>query len=109
MFCQRNVKAMMNKLLQYISIAAKAGYVYGGEMQTESKIRSGEAKIVILADDASVNTKKKILNLAERYGLPVVPAPDRETLGQAAGRDFRASVVITDKGLADAILRSCGK
>ena len=99
----------MNKLLQYVGIAAKAGYVFGGEMQTESRIRSGEAKIVILAEDASGKTKKKILNLAERFRVPVVSAPDREMLGQAAGKDFRASVVITDQGLADAILRSCSE
>ena len=94
----------MNKILQYVSIAAKAGKAFGGEMQTESRIRSGSAKIVILAEDASENTKNKIMKLAKRCRIPVVTVPDRESLGQAAGRDLRSSVIITDRGLADAIL-----
>ena len=95
----------MNKILQYISIASKAGHVFGGEMQTESRIKSRSAKVVILAEDASENTKKRIINLAERSGIPVVTVPDREGLGRASGRDLRSSVVVTDRGLADAILR----
>ena len=103
--CFNMSKKNMNKILQYISIAAKAGKVFGGEMQTESRIRSESAKIVIVAEDASDNTKNRIIKLAEHSGIPVVTVPDRESLGQASGRDFRSSVVITDRGLADAILR----
>lgn len=99
----------MNKILQYVSIAAKAGKALGGEMQTESTIRSRKAKVVILAEDASENTKKRIINLAERAKIPVVTVPDRASLGQASGRDLRSSVVITDRGIADAVLRSAGE
>ena len=99
----------MNKILQYVSIAAKAGKALGGEMQTENTIRSRKAKVVILAEDASENTKKRIINLAERAKVPVVTVPDRVSLGQASGRDLRSSVVITDRGIADAVLRSAGE
>ena len=97
---------MKNKTLQYVSIAAKAGKVYGGELQTENRLKNGSAKLLILAEDASENTKKKFINLAKRYRVPVAYAPDREALGASCGKDLRSTVVICDEGIARAIVKA---
>ena len=48
-----------NKALSMIGLATKAGKVASGEFCTEKEVKSGRAYLVIVADDASDNTKKK--------------------------------------------------
>ena len=50
---------MRNRVLQMLGIAAKSGNVVSGEFSTEKSVKSGKSFLVIVADDASENTKKK--------------------------------------------------
>ena len=52
-----------NKALSMIGLATKAGKVASGEFCTEKEVKSGRAYLVIVADDASDNTKKKFQNM----------------------------------------------
>lgn len=47
-----------DKALSLISLAMKAGRCASGEMMTESEVKSGRARLVIVASDASDNTKR---------------------------------------------------
>ena len=49
----------IRKVLGSLGLAMKAGDVVSGEFMTEKAIREGIAKLVIVAEDASGNTKKK--------------------------------------------------
>ena len=49
-----------NKVLSLIGLATKAGKTASGEFLTEREVKSGKAALVIVAGDASENTKKKI-------------------------------------------------
>lgn len=55
----------MNKTLSMISLATKAGKTKSGEFMTEKEVKEGRAHLVIVADDASDNTKKKFQNMCE--------------------------------------------
>ena len=68
---------------------------------TETK--SGRAKLVIVASDASENTKKKFRDMCEFYKVPIYFYGDKDTLGHAMGKEFRASLAILDNGFADGI------
>ena len=52
-----------------LGMAAKAGKVASGEFMTENAVKSGEAALVIVAEDASDNTKKKFNNMCEYYKI----------------------------------------
>ena len=95
----------LNKILSTISLAMKAGKVSSGEFCTEKDIKSGMAALVIVADDASDNTKKKFQNMCEFYEVPIYFYGDKDTLGHAIGREFRASLAITDPGFAKGIAK----
>ena len=97
---------MNDKWKGYLPIAAKAGAVFGGEFQTEKLVQSGKACLVIIADDASDNTKKKVENLCKTYDVIYCTLSDREELGRLIGKDLRSSIVITDEGIAKAIKKS---
>ena len=46
-----------DKVLSLLGIAARAKRIASGEFQTEHAVKSGEAYLVMVANDASENTK----------------------------------------------------
>ena len=97
-----------DKLLSLIGLAKRAGQCAHGEFRTEEAVKSGEACLVILAQDASGNTKKKFQNMCGYYETQVLTAYTKEELGHAAGRELLAVLAITDEGLARSILKVHG-
>ena len=95
----------LNKVLSLLGLACRAGYVVSGEYATESAIKSGKAKICVLAEDASDNTKKHFHDKCSYYGVPVIEAGTKEELGKAIGKEFRASSTVTDKSFAEGLLK----
>ena len=93
----------LNKALAMIGLATKAGKVASGEFCTEKEVKCGLAELVIVAEDASENTKKKFQNMCDFYEVPIYFYGDKETLGHAMGKEFRASLAIIDAGFAKGI------
>ena len=92
-----------DKVLSLIGLAMKAGRCTSGETMTESETKSGRARLVIIASDASENTKKKFRDMCKFYKVCIYG--DKDTLGHAMGKEFRASLAILDEGFADGILK----
>ena len=95
----------LSKALSLISLATKAGKTASGEFCTEKEVKTGMAALVIVAEDASENTKKKFQNMCEFYEVPIYFYGDKDTLGHAMGKEFRASLAVTDPGFAKGIAK----
>lgn len=95
----------MSKALSMISLATKAGKTVSGEFSTEKEVKTGYAELVIVAGDASDNTKKKFQNMCDFYEVPIYFYADKDTLGHAMGKEFRASLAVTDRGFAKGIMK----
>lgn len=93
----------MAKALSLLGLATKAGRIKSGEFLTEKEVKEGRAYLVIVADDASENTKKKFQNMCDFYEVPIYFYGDKDTLGHAMGKEFRASLAVTDAGFAKGI------
>ena len=98
----------MDKALQLLSLAQRAGKVASGEFKTEESVKTGQAMLVVVASDASDNTKKKFSNMCSFYEVPIIFYSNKEELGHYIGKEFRASVAVTDVGLANKILAESG-
>ena len=92
-----------SKALSLVSLATKAGKTASGEFCTEKEVKTGMAELVIVAEDASANTKKKFKNMCDFYEVPIYFYGDKDTLGHAMGKEFRATLAVTDAGLAKQI------
>lgn len=92
-----------SKALSLVSLATKAGKTASGEFCTEKEVKTGMAELVIVAEDASANTKKKFKNMCDFYEVPIYFYGDKDTLGHAMGKQFRASLAILDEGFAKGI------
>ena len=94
-----------NRVLSMIGMATKAGKIASGEFATEKEVECAGAWLVLIAEDASENTKKKFQNMCDFYEVPLRFYGDRETLGHAIGKEFRASLAVLDEGFARSILK----
>lgn len=95
----------MNKIktLSYVGLGIKSRNVECGEFLTEKAVKENRAYLVIVAEDASQNTKKKFTNMCEWYQVPIYFIASKEELGHAMGKEMRASLAFTDQGLARAV------
>ena len=92
-------------ILSLIGMAKKAGKVVSGEFSTEKAIKEKKAKLVIVANDASDNTRKWFTNKTDFYKIPLRFYSDKENLGHWIGCEIRTSVAILDEGFANAIIK----
>ena len=76
---------------------------------TEGQTKSGRASLVVVAEDASDNTKKKFRNMCEFYEVPVYFLADKEELGKFCGKEFRASLAVQDENFAKAMMKELAK
>ena len=93
-----------------LGIAAKSGNVVSGEFSTEKAVKTGHAYLVIVSEEASANTNKMFTNMTDFYEVPMYVFGTKEELGRCIGKEFRASLAITDENLANAVenkLKTC--
>lgn len=95
----------LDRNLGMLSIAAKAGKIVSGNFMVEKTIASGEACLVIVSEDASDNTKKKITDSCNYYKVKYFVYGDSDSLGRCIGKEFRKVLAVTDEGIAKSIIR----
>ena len=86
-----------DRALSMLSLAAKAGKVASGEFSVEKAVKSRKAHLVLVADDASENTKKLFRNMCSFYHTPFQVYGSKEALGRAIGRRWRLRIRILRK------------
>ena len=90
-----------NRVLSLIGLATKAGKTVSGEFSTEKSVKTGKGLLVIVAEDAS----EKFRNMCSFYEVPISFYSDKESLGRAMGKEFRACLAVQDENFAKAIMK----
>ena len=70
----------------------------------EKAVKSGQAGVVMVAADASANSKKQYTNMCAFYKVPLYFFSSKEELGQALGKEYRASLAVLDENMARALI-----
>jgi len=92
-----------DRILSMLGLAAKAGRIASGEFSTEKAVKSGSAFLVVVSEEASENTKKMFRNMCSFYQVPMYLYASKERLGNAIGKQFRASLAVLDEGFAKSL------
>lgn len=87
-----------------LSICAKAGKIASGGFSVEKAVKNQSAQLVLVAKDASDNTKKLFDGKCNYYKIPYYEFGDKDSLGRFIGRQTRTSVAILDSGFAKQIM-----
>lgn len=94
-----------DRFLSMLSLCRKAGKLEAGAMASVGAVRAGRAVLLILAADASGNTKKDIGNCAAYYKVPLIEGYNMETLGRAMGKELISAVAVCDAGFGRELLK----
>ena len=96
----------MDRNLQIIGLAKKAGLLAVGMEDTISAARYGKAQIILSASDASANSLRRAKNAAEAGGVLQIEVPYSSfELGNVSGRGSPGTVSFLDAGLAALFLK----
>lgn len=94
-----------DNILSMLGLAKAGGNLVSGEFSTEDSIRKGKACLVIVAEDASDNTRKLFTNKCRFYEVPMVLYSCKQSIGSALGYEIRTSVAVTDAGIAESLIK----
>ena len=97
----------MDKALNYLALARKAGLAELGEEPVGAAARAGKAHLIVVASDASDHSWRRAKSFAAGTSQQCLRLSyTKDELGQAIGRDALAMAAVTDAALALALVRS---
>lgn len=98
----------MDKVLSLLGLAARGKNLVSGEFSTEKAVKAGKAALVIVGTDASDNTKKMFTDMCTYRNIPIYFYATKAEIGRALGKEIRASVAVTESGMAANIIKRLG-
>ena len=97
----------MDKALNYMGLARKAGLIELGEEPVGAVARAQHARLVIVASDASDHTWRRALSFVANTAQQCIRVPfTKDELGLAIGRTSLAIAAFTDPALALAFVKA---
>ena len=97
----------MDKALNYMALARKAGRIELGEEPVGAAARAQHARLVIVAGDAGDHTWRKAKSAVAGTEQLCIKVPfTKDQLGQAIGRTSLAIAAFTDPALALAFVKA---
>ena len=97
----------MDKALNYMALARKAGRIELGEEPVGGAARAGKACLVVVAADAGDHTWRRAKSFVAGTNQVAVKLPfSKDEMGMATGRTSLAIAAFTDPAMALACLKS---
>ena len=97
----------MDKALNYLSLARKAGLIELGEEPAGAAARAMHARLILVAEDASDHTWRRAKSFVAGTDQQCIKVPfDKDQLGMAVGRTSLALAAFTDPALALAFVKA---
>src|SRR5690625_6313913 len=91
---------MNHSYLNLLGLAYRARKISTGEELILKDIQKRHAKLILIANDVSEQTKRKLTNKCKTYDVPYIEVDDRYTLVGAIGKQARVAIAILDDGFA---------
>ena len=97
----------MDKALNYVALARKAGRIELGEEPVGAAARAQHARLVVVASDASDHTWRRAMSFVAGTEQKCIRIPfTKDQLGEAVGRTSLAIAAFTDPALALAFAKA---
>ena len=98
------MKSNEEKIYSYLGLATRAGKIVSGDDSTLLELKRGNVKFIIVAEDASNNTKKLFKDKSSYRNVPYAYFSTKLQLGLAIGKAPRAVIGVKDDGFANKIV-----
>lgn len=96
---------MSNKFLSFLGLAQRSGNLITGEDTCEINIKKGNVKLIIVAQDASNNTKKRFHDLCAYRNIQIITYGDRDEMSHAIGKSNRAVYGVKDVAFSEMLTK----
>ena len=97
----------MDKALNYLALARKAGRIELGEEPVGAAARAQHARLVVVAEDAGDHTWRRANSFVSGTNQLCIRIPvSKDEMGRVTGRTSLAMAAITDPALALAFLKA---
>lgn len=94
---------MENKIYGLLGLCTRAGKISFGTEAVLDKIAKQKVKLIIIAEDTSEKSKKKIIDIANKKNIPYMIFGTIFDNSKAIGKVNKAIIAIEDKNFAEAI------
>ncbi len=88
----------MIKAYNLLGLMQRAGKLITGEDLITKNLKNNKIKLLVIAEDCGINTKKKLTDKANFYNVKCIEFSTIDNISIAIGRDNRVAVGITDDG-----------
>ena len=100
----------MDKALNYMALARKAGRIELGEEPAGAAARAQHARLILVASDASDHTWRRAQSFVAGTDQQCIKVPfTKDQLGMSIGRTSLALAAFTDPALALAFIKALGQ
>ena len=89
------------RAMNLLSMAARARRILSGAFVVEEALKRKQGTYLLLAVDASEETKAKFSRMAAQMNVPSAELLTMQQLGHCLGKGYRAVAVLIDRGFAD--------
>jgi len=94
----------MNNILNALGLAQRARALISGENIVLDAILNKKAKLVLVSNDISDGSLKKISDKSRTNEIELIQIDfDRYDIGKAIGKEFRVCLAVTDKNFVSMI------
>ncbi|MDI3281345.1 MAG: ribosomal L7Ae/L30e/S12e/Gadd45 family protein [Bacillota bacterium] len=99
----------MDKVMSLLGFGRRARRVLSGEEGIRRAVLRRRARLLVVAEDASPQSRAMYQRLARAGGVSCTIYGRKEELGRALGTSARSAVAILDAGLASAVVQEIGR
>lgn len=93
----------MNKALNMVGLATRAGQVKTGGGAVESAIKAGKVSLLLIASDCSENTMDKFTSMAKCFEVEYFTFADKALLGKFSGGGEKSVVAVLSDNFSKTI------
>ena len=98
------MKNNKEKVLSFLGLATRAGKIVSGDDSTLLDLKKGKVNLILIAEDASNNTKKLFKDKSTFINIPYLFFSTKDEIGFAIGKSPRAVVGIKDENFSKKII-----
>ena len=95
---------MRSKAMSLMGFAKKSGNLVSGVNTCTFAIKKGKVKLVILAEDISAGSEKKMMKEIRKAEIPYIKYSTIDELSHIAGKSGRSVFAVLDENFARSIL-----
>ena len=100
---------MREKIHSYLGFARKSGNLLSGQETCAQAMKKRKLRLLLMTEDLSENTRKKLIAEAERQSVPYRVYGHSDDLSAAAGARGNAVFGIIDENFSNVIIKEIDK